>query len=116
MERLTDYYIGEFKIGSQFLAYLVPSYEDGVWEETKRQNEESRIDEYIGFAFDTTSVESEISQCSAVNSEYDKILKFGLDDPDIIFPEREEKLQLAGKKIVMDEIQRQLDIWLETQK
>ena len=25
------YYISEYMIGSQFLAYLVPSYEDGVW-------------------------------------------------------------------------------------
>ena len=106
------YYISEFMIGSQFLAYLAPSYEDDVWEETKKGNEEAEVDPYIGFSFDPSPVESEMSQLSSIRQQYNKILGYGLQDPEIVFPEREEKLEMAGQKVVMDEIQAQLDEWL----
>ena len=117
MERASGgYYVSEFMVGSQFLAYLVPSYEDGVWEETKRQNETARVDDYIGFSFDPKPVESEISQISAVVTEYNKILGCGLEDPEITYPERHEKLKLAGLEVVQEEAQRQLDEWLAENK
>ena len=109
------YYIAEFMVGSQFLAYLAPSYEDGVWEQTKKENEEADVDPYIGFSFDPAPVESEMSQISSVKQEYSKILGFGLQDPEVVFPERQEKLDTAGRKVVMDEVQRQLDEWLATE-
>ena len=109
------YYISEFMIGSQFLAYLAPSYEDGVWEQTKKENEEADVDPYIGFSFDPAPVESEMSQISSVYQDYTKILGYGLQDPEIVVPERQEKLETAGLKVVMDEIQRQLDEWLASE-
>ena len=110
------YYISEFLIGSQFLAYLAPSYEDDVWEQTKKGNEEADVDPYIGFSFDPSPVESETSQISSVNQEYDKIIGYGLQDPEITVPEREEKLKMAGKEVVIEEIQRQLDEWLASEE
>ena len=113
----SGYYIPEFMIGSQFLCYLAPSYEDGVWEQTKHENEIAKIDEYIGFSFDASDVESEISQVAAVRGEYSKILACGLSaDYESLYYEQKKKLQLAGEQTIQDEIQRQLDQWLETQK
>ena len=109
------YYIAEFMIGSQFLAYLAPSYEDDVWEQTKKENEEADVDPYIGFSFDPSPVESEMSQISSVNQEYSAIIGYGLQDPEVTFPERQKKLEMAGQKVVMDEIQRQLDEWLASE-
>ena len=117
MERESgSYYISEFMVGSQFLAYLVPSYEDDVWEQTKYENETARIDDYIGFSFDPAPVESEMAQVSAVGQEYNKILNNGLADPVVTFPEYYEKLELAGFNVIKDEAQKQLDAWLAEQK
>lgn len=108
------YYVPEYLVGSQFLALLSPGYEDGVWEQTKAENEAATCDPYIGFSFDSSSVESEISQCSAVNSEYSAILGYGLaEDPEAMFYEKEKKLELAGRQIIIDEIERQLGLWME---
>lgn len=108
------YYISEFKIGSQFLAYLVPSYEDGVWEETKAENEAADIDPNIGFSFDRKPVETEISNVSAVNAEY-KGMKYGLyEDVEGTYNERLEKLDKAGMYIIKEEIERQFKEWQES--
>ena len=110
------YYLAEFMIGSQFLAYLAPSYEDGVWEETKKANEEAYVDPNIGFCFDPSSVESDISQVSAVKSEYANILAYGLQDPEISIPEYYKKLELAGFNQIGDEIKAQYKQWKDENK
>ena len=111
-----SYYIAEFMIGSQFLAYLAPSYTDGVWEETKAANESAYVDPNIEFSFDPANVESEIAQVSSVADEYNKIFEYGLLDPETAIPEYHEKLKLAGFGAVMDEIQAQYDEWKATQE
>ena len=108
------YYVAEFMIGSQFLAYLVPSYEDGVWEETRSENEAADIDPNIGFSFDRKPVETEIANVSAVSEEY-KGMNFGLyEDVESIYNEREEKYEKAGKYIIKEEIERQFKEWQES--
>lgn len=105
------YYISEYLVGNQFLAYLVPSYEDHVWEETESANQAATRDLNIGFSFDPTLVEAEISQVMAVNTEFKKSLDYGLDDPENILPEYDSKMELAGKQKIMEEIQSQYDAW-----
>lgn len=112
MIRDTDsYYISEFLIGSQFLAYLAPAYSDDVWEKTKEENENAKIDPNIGFAFDRKPVESELSNISAVSGEYNGLEKGLYDNYEEMFAEMQEKLELAGSKIVKDEIERQYKDW-----
>lgn len=74
-----------------------------------RMNKTATSDPNIGFSFDTIPVESEIAQLQAVETEFSKILSFGLDDPDKVIPAYDKKLELAGKQKVMDEIQKQYD-------
>ena len=110
------YYIAEYVVGSQFLAYLSPEYDDGVWEETRKANEEARVDDYIGFSFDPEPVESEISQVSAASREYTTILGYGLEaDVESVYYEKEKKLDLAGRQVVIDEINRQIKAWQDEQ-
>lgn len=112
MIRDTDsYYISEFLIGSQFLAYLAPAYSDDVWEKTKEENENAKIDPNIGFAFDRKPVERELSNISAVSGEYNGLEKGLYDNYEEMFAEMQEKLELAGSKIVKDEIERQHKDW-----
>lgn len=116
MERESGgYYISEFMIGSQFLAYLVPSYEDGVWEETKAENEAADIDPYIGFSFDRKPVETEISNVSAASDEYSGLSTGLYADYESVYAEKMEKLEKAGYYIIKEEIERQLKDWQDAQ-
>lgn len=115
MERQTNYYISEYLVGNQFLAYLVPSYEDGVWEETEEANRTAVVDPNIGFSFDSTPVEMEMAQVSSVKAEYEKTLGYGLADPEVTVPTYQDKLELAGYQKVLDEVQRQYDQWIANQ-
>ncbi len=111
-----SYYIPEFRIGNQLLAYLMPGYEEGVWEETDRLNREAPVDENIGFVFDVTPVETEITNLTSV-VEFSSALKRGVaEDVDATFQKHLEKRELAGAQKVKEEIERQYAEWKATQE
>ena len=116
MNRSPDNYrIAEYLIGSQFLAYLAPEYSDGVWEQTKEENDTAKVDPNIAFAFNRKPVETEIANCSSVTQEY-KGLETGLyEDYEAVFAEKQEKLKKAGSEIVKEEIERQYKEWKDAQ-
>lgn len=110
-----SYYIPEFRIGNQFLAYLMPGYEDGVWEETSRRNREANADENITFVFDESSVETEVTNLNSV-TEYSTSLRKGTaEDVEGTFQQHIEKRKIAGAQIVKDEIERQYAEWKANQ-
>lgn len=112
MNRSSDaYYVAEFMVGNQLLAYLQPSYEDTVWEETDAANKAAPVDPNNGFSFDQTPVKAEITNLESVSKEFDTILNNGLDDPEATYQKVKEKKELAGKEKVMEEIQKQYDAW-----
>ena len=116
MNRNADnYYVSEYLIGSQFLAYLAPQYSDDVWEKTKEENDTSKIDPNIGFSFDRKPVETEISNCVAVNEEYKGLSKGLYSDYEAVYEESQEKLKKAGIDIIKDEIDAQYAAWKEAQ-
>ena len=105
------YYVQEYLIGNQFLAYLMPGYEDTVWEETDRLNHEAPYDENIGFQFDREPVQTELANLSAAN-EYSKSLSGGrVEDVDGTIQKDKAKRALAGEEKIKNEIQRQYDQW-----
>ncbi len=114
-EGITPYYVAEYLIGNQFLAYILPSYEDDVWEETDRMNKEAAVDPNIGFDFDPVPVQSELSQINAVKAEYDGVVTNGLEDPEVSIPAYMEKRKTAGEEKVIAELQRQYDEWKKAQ-
>ena len=114
MTKNTDYYISEFMVGSQFLAYLSPSYEDGVWEETKKENAAADIDPNIGFSFDRSVVETEISNVSSASKEYAGLASGLYDNYEEMYLESREKMKLAGSEIIKEEIERQYKEWKES--
>ena len=110
-----SYYISEFLVGSQFLAYLVPSYEDGVWEETEAENEAADVDPNIGFSFDRKPVETELSNLSSVGEEYSGLGSGLYEDVESTYAEKCEKLEKAGLSIVKEEAERQYKEWKDAQ-
>lgn len=116
MNRDSDgYYIAEFMMGSQFLAYLAPSYGDSVWEDTKVENDTADIDPNIGFSFDRSGVATEITNVSSVNGEYTGLNSGLYENYEEMYNELQEKRKLAGSDIIKDEIERQYKEWKDAQ-
>lgn len=74
-------------------------------------NNSAQKSKALGFAFDTSSVENEITQLDNVCSKYQIGLECGALDPSVI-PEFVEELKNAGLDKVIAEKQRQLDEYL----
>ncbi|MDR1643870.1 MAG: ABC transporter substrate-binding protein [Clostridiales bacterium] len=65
----------------------------------------------LGFSFDPSDVQAEITACGNVMSEYLTGLDTGMLDPDIYAPEFVAKLNEAGAERIIEEKQRQIDLW-----
>ena len=102
-------------LGNQFNAYYVPGQEDGLWEETDKMNRESEISPLRGFVFDPSNVQSEIAQVGSVVKEYENG-QFTASDIEKYIKERNEKMEQAGLQKIVDEVQKQVDDWKESQK
>ena len=105
------YYVPEYLIGNQFLAYILPSYEDTVWEETIEENAKAKIDPNNSFWFDRTPVETELTNLAAISTEYDNQLSYSTIPVEETYAKIDEKQKLAGVDKVVDEIQTQYDAW-----
>ncbi|MDR0405338.1 MAG: ABC transporter substrate-binding protein [Clostridiales bacterium] len=102
----------DWKFGNQFNALLLEDMEDDVWEVSQRINDEARKTPLIGFSFDITPVQSEISQCQSVISEYKSALS-GSIAPSEYYAAFESKMKEAGVETVRDEVERQYKEWAE---
>lgn len=98
--------------GNQFNAMLQQGQEDNIWEETLKLNDEAIKSPLLGFALDTDPIKNEISQISAVNSEFGIgiFIVNGLES----FDTYKKKLEAAGIQKVMDEIQKQVNEYWNT--
>jgi putative aldouronate transport system substrate-binding protein len=99
---------------STFNAYLLPGQPDDVWEKTRQLNMNATQSVIIGFSFDPTPVNAEISQCESVRKEYLPALELGTVDPDKVIPEFVDKLDKAGAPKLIAEMQRQINAWKAT--
>ena len=81
----------------------------GIWEETKKLNETSKVSPVRGFTFDPTPIADVIAKVDAVRGEYSKIIF--VKDYEEKFAEYLEKVNAAGLQQIIDETQKQLDAW-----
>lgn len=110
------YYVPEYLIGNQFLAYILPSYEDTVWEETIAENAAAAVDPNNSFSFDRTPVETELTNLTAIDTEYQNQLTYSTTPVEELYAEIDEKQSLAGVDKVVEEIQTQYDTWKAQQQ
>ena len=68
----------------------------------------------LGFRFDKTPVQPEITAIEAVMSNYWTPLLYGYIDPATELPKFIEELKAAGIDKVKEEVQRQYDTWKAT--
>ena len=105
-------------LGNSFYAYKNQAVLDGQYERIKEMNEskDTVASSIIGFSPSTASVATEIEQLNAVVTEYEETLlsgTIGEDGFDAYYNEFMEKAEVAGLSKVKEELQSQLDTWLE---
>lgn len=98
-------------LGNQFNAYLVEGQQEGVWEETMEINNNAEVSPISGFSFNEDPVATAMAQMSSVTSEYKFIGLY--DDFDTRFEEFRTKMEQAGVEEYKEEVQNQLNEWLE---
>lgn len=98
--------------GNQFNAYILEGQDDDVWEKTEQLNQEAVKSPLLGFVLDTDPIKNEISQISAVDSEYNfrNWVVNGTDNWEAYM----SKLEQAGSQKVLDEIQKQVNAYWES--
>jgi len=110
-ENITNYGIPAFLFGNSFLALILPGYPDDIYEQTIAANESAPLDPNTGFSFNTSKVENEMSQLSAVNLEFGRLIKCGLEDTDTLVANFKKKFSQAGYAKVEAELKSQYNAW-----
>lgn len=101
----------DWMYGNQFLAYLKEGQGKTDWEDTQKLNDGAKPSPALGFVFDPTNVQNEIASVSAVVKEFELSLDTGSVDPEKTMPEFLSKLEKAGSKAIINEVQKQVDAW-----
>ena len=83
-----------------------------IYQKIEDYNASSIISKAMGFTFDPSPVQDQISAVSNVRSKYYKALITGAVDPEEYIPMLLEEMEDAGSADVIAEMQRQLDEWL----
>ena len=104
----------DWKFGNQFNAYLLEGQDDNLWEETAELNLSAKESPLLGFVLNVDPIKSEISQISAVNAEYSRVIANGAKDPDEYMAEYRDKLEKAGIAKLKEEVQKQVDEYWAT--
>lgn len=115
--KITDaqsYTITNWMLGSVANSYVLDKMPVTIWDETKKYNEEAVLSPLLGFNVDTSPIETELTNCSNVLSEYSDVFDQGLVSVDEKYPEFIEKLKTAGVDKLVKELQTQIDNWYKT--
>ena len=100
-------------MGSQFNAYLTEGQEADVWEQTKALNESAELSKLAGFQLDTSELDTYMAQLANVAAEYQNVefLVNSVEELEKVWDEYYDKMEQAGLKIVIDEINSQIETW-----
>lgn len=114
-ESNSGYYMGSERLfGNVFLNYVWDNMDADVMKKEQALMEKAVYSPLIGFSFNSDSVSTEEAQLSAVKDEYFNTLLGGGGD-ESTYQAFIDKLYASGMELYMDEVQRQLDEWLQSQ-
>ncbi len=102
-------------VGNQFIQDVLGTYKEESIKKEMEANETSRTSKAFGFMFDNANVKIEYTSVLNVINQYLPGLRCGSLDPDTEIDAFVNALNDAGLDVIMNEKQRQLDEWLETQ-
>lgn len=102
-----------WRFGNQFNALLLPGQEPEVWVQTEEFNNNAEVSKLLGFNFDNTKVRTEIAQIETVFNKYTSFYK-GFLPLDSYYEDFKAELSQAGIQKVIDEVNTQIQTFLET--
>lgn len=105
-----DYTFG-WQFGSPFNQKWDISYPDNIEDLFLAYNESAVTGSHVGFTFDSSNVNTEISALANIVEEYDAALQSGMVNPEEKIPEFLDSLKMNGVDSLLKEIQTQLDAW-----
>lgn len=101
-----------WRYGDQFKDLLLDNEDPDKWEKFLEYNDAGIVEKSLGFMFDKTPVENQISACKAVVTTYYKELMCGAVDVDSTVKKMSDELNTSGVNDVIKEMQKQYDAWL----
>jgi len=108
----------DWGFGNQFLAIPRKGQSADIWDVTREMNEKANISCAMGFLPDGTPVQTQIANVSVVEEQYSKTFgngaMFGSDDDWKTFIDQyKADYFAAGAQDIVDEIQSQVNAWME---
>ena len=100
---------------NQFITHVREGNSPTLWNDMEEFNNTAVRSKAIGFSFDKTPVADEYDAVRKVAAKYTSALERGQADPEKILPIMESELEEAGCDIVLAEVQRQFDLFLDQQ-
>ena len=115
VQRLEDRQYNQFgwRLGNTFVLDLEATQSDEGITAVAALNASAKASKIAGFTPDTTNIQLEMTNCQSVVEEYYDLLNEGLTaDTDKVVDEMNAKLETAGVKTIIDELQSQINAWL----
>ncbi|MDD7026052.1 MAG: ABC transporter substrate-binding protein [Lachnospiraceae bacterium] len=110
-----DYTFG-WQFGSPFNQKWDVSYPENIEELFQEYNASAVAGSHLGFTFDSTRVNTEISALTNIVAEYASALETGMVNPEEKIPEFLEALKANGADNLLQEVETQLNTWKENGK
>lgn len=98
-------------LGNVFNTYVLAGQPETVWEDTKALNDSAKASPILGFSFDPEPVKMQLASVSKVVKEYESLSggELPVEETNKAFL---DKLEIAGIKDVLAEMQKQVDAFL----
>ncbi len=110
----SHYLEGDYLMGNNLLLTPVQGNGADFYDRVAEINATATKSPYLGFVMDTSDMDLQVANISAVMDQYDADLSCGNYTPEK-YQEYLSKLEVAGVYAYLDEIQAQLDAWLANQ-
>lgn len=99
--------------GNQFNNYLTANDDSDKWDQISKYNDSAKVLDSCGFIFDKTNVKNEYANISKlVGDTYPSLFYGKVSDVDAAIADFQKKLDAAGEKKVLEEMQKQYDAFL----
>jgi len=98
----------QWKYGNNFNAMVLEGMDIDVYEQTEKLNDEATKSPLLGFTIDRSKINDQIAQVSSIGEEY-KAINTGYDAPENYMAEFRRRMDEAGQREILKEVQRQID-------
>lgn len=101
----------QWQFGDQFKDLLLESQPLDLWEKMVEYNNAAFVEQNLGFVFNASPVQTQISACKTVIDNYYPILFSGAADVDKTVTKLTAELKASGEEEIIAEMQKQYDDW-----